>query len=179
MTKAETYRTVRLMHDTMLHMNNEEAYCEWIYTMPDEPSEDDFMYFVDSKEEFADLKAVFFEILDRYAEDGLYGANPETQGFFEEVMETRASYKKETRDIYGADESPCIVDSEILLKLPEYQQDYLCEYDYFLYYKRDDEDAVKICLSAFDMDDVLFDTVEELEEWTREQIELFYEVMEN
>ena len=80
--------------------------------------------------------------------------------------------KYETIDIYGVDESPCIVDEKILLMLPRNQQNYLWDYDYFLYYKRDDEDAVKICLSAFDMDDVLFDTVEELEEWTREQIEL-------
>ena len=87
--------------------------------------------------------------------------------------------KYETIDIYGVDESPCIVDEKILLMLPKYQQDYLCDYDYFLYFKSDDDGTVKICLSAFDMDDVMFDTVEELEEWAREQIELFYEVMGN
>ncbi len=42
---------VKLMHNTMIDMNNENAYFTWIYIMPDEPMEDDFEWFAEDEME--------------------------------------------------------------------------------------------------------------------------------
>lgn len=63
---------VKLMHETMLSMNNEYAYMNWIYEMPDCPSEEDFVWFAEDEKEFEELKQTFIKLLKRYAKDGLY-----------------------------------------------------------------------------------------------------------
>lgn len=63
--------------------------------------------------------------------------------------------------------SPCILDPALFDKLPEEQQDYLVEYDFFLHY--DDEDT--ITLGCWE-DDVKFDSIEELIEYVDEEIKL-------
>ena len=42
----------KLMHETMLCMNNEMAYYHWIYEMPDCPCEDDFEWFAEDEERY-------------------------------------------------------------------------------------------------------------------------------
>ena len=37
MIKEDRFEFVRLMHDTMCDMNNEDAYFAWIWIMPDCP----------------------------------------------------------------------------------------------------------------------------------------------
>lgn len=63
--------------------------------------------------------------------------------------------------------SPCILDTALFDKLPEEQQDYLVEYDFFLYY--DDEDT--ITLGCWENDEK-FDSIEELIEYMNENIRL-------
>ena len=57
---------VKMMHQIMLSMNNEDAYMSWIYTMPDQPTEEDFEYFADDDDEYNDLRETFDRIFKRY-----------------------------------------------------------------------------------------------------------------
>ena len=43
-------KNVKLMHNTMIDMNNENAYMAWIWEMPDCPMEEDFEYFAEDEE---------------------------------------------------------------------------------------------------------------------------------
>lgn len=42
-TRASRIRQLKAMHDLMCEANDEEIYFAWIVTMPDEPSEEDFI----------------------------------------------------------------------------------------------------------------------------------------
>lgn len=63
--------------------------------------------------------------------------------------------------------NPCILDTALFDKLPEEQQDYLVEYDFFLHY--DDEDT--ITLGSWENDEK-FDSIEELIAYVDEEIKL-------
>lgn len=77
--------TVKLMHDTMLSMNNENAYGRWIYVMPDEPCEDDFEWFVDNPMEYGELVHTFTSILDMYLKDGLFKPSKDVVNFLHSI----------------------------------------------------------------------------------------------
>ena len=75
MTKSETLqlriKELKAMHETMLHLNNEGAYCDWIVLgVPDEPNEDDFESIAESDEEFKDCTKWFLKVLANYYKDG-------------------------------------------------------------------------------------------------------------
>ena len=75
MTKSETLqlriKELKAMHETMLHLNNEGAYCDWIVLgVPDEPNEDDFESIAESYEEFKDCTKWFLKVLANYYKDG-------------------------------------------------------------------------------------------------------------
>lgn len=72
---------VKLMHETMLCMNNEGAYMTWIWTMPDCPTEEDFEWFAEDVDEYNDLYGAFFRILNKYLRDGLYHPTEEVIDF--------------------------------------------------------------------------------------------------
>lgn len=63
---------VKLMHETMMSMNNENAYMAWIYEMPDCPNEDDFEWFAEDEDRYMELYNYFVKLLKRYAKDGLF-----------------------------------------------------------------------------------------------------------
>lgn len=84
MTFDERLRAVHLMHETMLSMNNENAYMAWIWVMPDEPSEYDFADFADESE-YAELADTFDRIYNRYIDDGLYKPSDEVLPFLKEM----------------------------------------------------------------------------------------------
>lgn len=65
---------LQMMHEVMLHMNDEDAYYNWIYEVPDEPSLDDFEYILESGE-FDGVKKFFVKLLKKYAKEGLYAAS--------------------------------------------------------------------------------------------------------
>lgn len=81
MTYQERLRDAKLMHETMLCMNNEDAYMVWIYTMPDCPQEEDFEGFAESEYWFNDLYSLFLRILNRFLKDGLYHPTEEVIDF--------------------------------------------------------------------------------------------------
>lgn len=76
---------VKLMHETMLCMNNEMAYYNWIYEMPDCPSEDDFEWFAEGKNRYMELYNYFMKLLKRYAKDGLYKPSESVQNFVSKI----------------------------------------------------------------------------------------------
>ena len=83
MTFDERLNKVRLMHETMLSMNDENAYMAWIWVMPDEPSEYDFTDFADEAE-FAELEDTFDRMFNRYIDGGLYMPSDEVIPFLKE-----------------------------------------------------------------------------------------------
>ena len=75
MTKSETLqlriKELKAMHETMLHLNNDGAYFDWIVLgVPDEPNEDDFESIAESDEEFKDCTKWFLKVLANYYKDG-------------------------------------------------------------------------------------------------------------
>lgn len=72
---------VKLMHETMMSMNNENAYMAWIYEMPDCPNEDDFEWFAEDEERYAELYDYFMKLFKRYAKDGLYKPSDSVRKF--------------------------------------------------------------------------------------------------
>lgn len=72
---------VKMMHEVMKSMNNENAYGSWIYTMPDCPDESDFEWFAEDKDEYKDLVDTFNRIYNRYKKDGLYKPSEEVLDF--------------------------------------------------------------------------------------------------
>lgn len=72
---------VKMMHEVIKSMNNENAYGSWIYTMPDCPDESDFKWFAEDKDEYKDLIDTFNRIYNRYKKDGLYKPSEEILDF--------------------------------------------------------------------------------------------------
>jgi len=61
----ERFEIVKAMHEIIRCMNNEEAYMDWINTVPDEPSNDDFEYIAGNDELFAETCTAFKSIFKR------------------------------------------------------------------------------------------------------------------
>lgn len=72
---VERVRVLKDMHNMMIHMNNEDAYMDWIVLgMPDCPSEWDFVEVAQSNEQFEEITEWFSKVLSNYIEDGFYFA---------------------------------------------------------------------------------------------------------
>lgn len=74
-------KNLKLMHNVMMSMNNEDAYYSWIYVMPDEPSEDDFIYIASNADEYKDCEDTYYSLFKKYAKDGLYKPSEEEKQF--------------------------------------------------------------------------------------------------
>ena len=74
-------KNLKLMHNVMTSMNNENAYYSWIYVFPDEPSEDDFIYTASDADEYKDCEDTFYRLFKKYAKDGLYRPTEEEKQF--------------------------------------------------------------------------------------------------
>lgn len=81
---------VAMMHQVMLSMNNEDAYYEWIYTMPDEPTEEDFEYYAENA--YGEIIEEFCHILLKYSGPGLYNADMEVWDFAKKFVPTISNY---------------------------------------------------------------------------------------
>ena len=60
------------MNAIMISMNNEDAYCEWIFTVPDEVDEDELEEISQDDELFEECVREFLRIFRKYNRDGLY-----------------------------------------------------------------------------------------------------------
>ena len=72
---------VKLMHETMMSMNNENAYMAWIYEMPDCPNEDDFEWFAEDEDMYIKLYLYFMKLFERYSKDGIYRPSDSVKEF--------------------------------------------------------------------------------------------------
>lgn len=68
----ERYEIMKAMHTLVMAMNNEDAYMEWIMTVPDEASGDDLMDIATDDELFAEACAAFKSAMQEYGGDGFY-----------------------------------------------------------------------------------------------------------
>ena len=68
----ERYEIMKAMHTLVMAMNNEDAYMEWIMTVPDEASDDDLMDIATDDEFFAEACAAFKSAMQEYGGDGFY-----------------------------------------------------------------------------------------------------------
>lgn len=62
---------VKLMHETMMCMNDEDAYMAWICYMPDCPSAWDIEDLASDVYEYCDLFKTFMGIIRKYGDSGL------------------------------------------------------------------------------------------------------------
>lgn len=76
---------VKLMNETMVSMNNEYAYMNWIYEMPDCPSEEDFVWFAEDEDRYMELYVYFIKLMNKYKEDGLYKPSDSIVDFMSEL----------------------------------------------------------------------------------------------
>ena len=74
-------KNVKLMHNTMIDMNNENAYFSWIYEMPDGATEEDFEWFAEDEDRYMELYVYFMKLFERYAKDGLYKPSDSVRKF--------------------------------------------------------------------------------------------------
>lgn len=74
MYTSREYNTdlIKGMNAIMISMNNENAYLEWINTVPDEPTEDDFEFIAETPDLFQATIHEFVRITRKYLSDGLY-----------------------------------------------------------------------------------------------------------
>lgn len=68
----ERYEIMKAMHTLVMAMNNEDAYMEWIMTVPDEASDDDLMDIATDDELFAEACTAFKSTMQEYGGDGFY-----------------------------------------------------------------------------------------------------------
>lgn len=68
----DRFRNIRAMHEIIQSMNDESAYCRWIYTVPDCAGDEDFMYIACDEETFADCAKLFKHLYTNYIASGLY-----------------------------------------------------------------------------------------------------------
>ena len=65
MTMITRYRISKLkaMHEMILNINNENYYMTWIYTVPDEPTEEDFEAIAEDIDEYNEVEALFKRLI--------------------------------------------------------------------------------------------------------------------
>lgn len=68
----DRFETVRAMNCLIKDMNNEDAYMEWIYTVPDEATEEDLMDIAQDEELFGETVRLFLRLYEEYIADGLF-----------------------------------------------------------------------------------------------------------
>lgn len=66
---------LKRLHEIILNMNHENAYMNWIYLVPDEPSTDDFVSIAEDETDFNDTLTLFTRIFERYSKYEQRGDN--------------------------------------------------------------------------------------------------------
>lgn len=66
----ERYKLMKAMNTIVRAMNNEDAYYEWINTVPDEADDNELMDIAQDDELFADSCDAFKSIMQTYIDDG-------------------------------------------------------------------------------------------------------------
>lgn len=69
---AERYEILKAMHKLICSMNDESAYCEWIYLVPDEATTEDLWDIAEDVESFKDSCVLFRDIMKQYGASGFF-----------------------------------------------------------------------------------------------------------
>lgn len=64
------FGAVKLMNDTILSLGDDDSYCEWIKTMPDNANDDTIQEIVEDTELYGDVCKAFCNIMKIYARKG-------------------------------------------------------------------------------------------------------------
>ena len=56
-------RKLKAMHEMMLNINDEEYYCTWVYTIPDEPMEEDFEDIAEDIDAYNEAEELFKRLI--------------------------------------------------------------------------------------------------------------------
>lgn len=67
---SERFEAVKAMNTLVRLMNDEEAYMEWIVTVPDQADDNDLLDIADDEELFSETVSDFFRIWSDYADEG-------------------------------------------------------------------------------------------------------------
>lgn len=70
--KEYNYDLIKGMNAIIISMNDERAYEEWIWTVPDQPTESDFQYIADEPILFEETINEFIRIFNKYIKYGLF-----------------------------------------------------------------------------------------------------------
>ena len=68
----ERYEIMKAMHTLIRAMNDEGAYCSWIYTVPDGATDDDLWDIAEDDELFAEACTAFKSAMKDYGKSGFY-----------------------------------------------------------------------------------------------------------
>lgn len=67
-------KLVEAMNNIIIAINDESAYCSWIYLVPDEATQEDFNDIAADEDMFSDVCVLFRKLLKKYGESGFYVA---------------------------------------------------------------------------------------------------------
>lgn len=85
-TIEDRIKELKMMHNIMRHMNNEDAYMRWIvYGIPDGAYEDDYKYIAEDNDDYNEITDWFYKIYKTYHDDGLYIPTAEQEEFAHKV----------------------------------------------------------------------------------------------
>ena len=62
-TKQARIAQLKAMHELMINANDEDIYMTWIYLMPDEPSEEDFIEIVEDEATYNECFDLFVKLI--------------------------------------------------------------------------------------------------------------------
>ena len=63
---------VRSMNNIIIHLNDEDAYMNWIQVVPDGADEEDFKAIADDEDLFDETIYLFKDLMGRYMKNGIY-----------------------------------------------------------------------------------------------------------
>ena len=70
--EKQRYELIKAMHLIVSSLNDGDAYMDWIDTVPDGATDDDFVDIAESNELYDDVCAAFMRIVKGYGNSGLY-----------------------------------------------------------------------------------------------------------
>lgn len=86
MTHEEKVKNLKLMHETMMNMNDEDAYYDWIVLgVPDEPMEEDFEEIANN--DYKHCLMLFKNLLKAYKYAGIYDPTDEVYDFVSQYVD--------------------------------------------------------------------------------------------
>ena len=59
-------KLLKTLHNIMINMNDENAYMTWIYIVPDEPTEEDFVSIACNDKDFEEVLDLFISLFTEY-----------------------------------------------------------------------------------------------------------------